>query len=523
MLEPYIDDSKPKDLRLKIKNPDSSAAGYNVVAPDGSHHLTSKQNMTDDGVRLGNPAQPFTVGVEALHGVRESVTYPAPPPPPALTVTQNLTDGQELSEPLTWSASPSGSVSRVEFFIDGVLKWTENYAPYIFNGDGQLLDPSKLTDGTHAMKVVATGGLGTASVEAEITVDAPPPPPPPPTGQIAGRVGTFPDMSGGWLDKSATTASDHDEWNDLLDRVLEYGYGNVPSWHPGAHRYIDTYANYRAGGPGTPPSHLPETVLKTADGKYVYIDWRESDGSYRQYAADPANQAWRDDFLNRCKDALARGCKGIFWDDFNLTFRFNDGAGNQVVPIDPRTGQLITVDNWCKYMVEMAEYVTGKLPPVEHSFNTIWFAAGGLHDGMDKWMQRLCRIPGTIISYERGFNDANIHGNLDLADGWSFGSYMRHMDNVHAAGAKVWTHSYASTEAQALFNLAATLLISNGTDFQGGRFGMVPTAWWQPHSTNLGAAKGPRYAIGTNKLRRDFDKGFVEVDFAARTGRIVLT
>jgi hypothetical protein len=91
---------------------------------------------------------------------------------PPLQVTHAFADGATLSGVVTWSASPSGAtVDRVDFLVDGVVKWTEHYAPYVFNGDGGRLDTTTLRDGAHTLSVEAYGsGGGVATVSSRVTV-----------------------------------------------------------------------------------------------------------------------------------------------------------------------------------------------------------------------------------------------------------------------------------------------------------------------------------------------------------------
>lgn len=100
-----------------------------------------------------------------------------PTPPPAFTVIQSVQTGQIITAPITWTATPSQAVAKVEFFIDGVLKWTENTAPYVFNGDGQKFDPATVPNGPHILSVKATNASGMATASANVTIQGVIPPP----------------------------------------------------------------------------------------------------------------------------------------------------------------------------------------------------------------------------------------------------------------------------------------------------------------------------------------------------------
>ena len=53
--------------------------------------------------------------------------------------------------------------AQVQFYVDGTLGWTESDAPYVFNGDGNKLDTTKLANGSHVLRVLATAGDGTTA------------------------------------------------------------------------------------------------------------------------------------------------------------------------------------------------------------------------------------------------------------------------------------------------------------------------------------------------------------------------
>lgn len=84
-------------------------------------------------------------------------------------VTSSIADGSTLSGSLSWEAKTSRSASEVAFYIDGTLRWTEYYAPYLFNGDVNKLDTGTLPNGMHVLKVAAVASDG-AKAEASATV-----------------------------------------------------------------------------------------------------------------------------------------------------------------------------------------------------------------------------------------------------------------------------------------------------------------------------------------------------------------
>lgn len=122
----------------------------------------------------------FRVVVQAADGSTLTATANAvvansastPPPASALTVSQSVSSGQTLSGVVSWTASPAGqTVSKVEFWIDGSVRWVENLLPYVYGGDGKSLDTFTMSNGSHTLEVRAFGSDGsTAKASALVSV-----------------------------------------------------------------------------------------------------------------------------------------------------------------------------------------------------------------------------------------------------------------------------------------------------------------------------------------------------------------
>jgi hypothetical protein len=89
-----------------------------------------------------------------------------------------IADGAVLSQAVTWEAKPAMSdsdpISKVEFSIDGKVRWTEENEPYVFDDDGQVLAPWLLGNGTHVLSVHAvalSGAEGTATAHVTVRAD----------------------------------------------------------------------------------------------------------------------------------------------------------------------------------------------------------------------------------------------------------------------------------------------------------------------------------------------------------------
>jgi len=103
---------------------------------------------------------------------------------PTFTVSQSIQQGRTISGSVYWTVniSDSTSISKVDFFIDGVWKWRENWKPYFFNGDNKQLDTMTLTNGLHSFQVQVrpkSGSLVFQNVMASVNNSGGSPPPPP--------------------------------------------------------------------------------------------------------------------------------------------------------------------------------------------------------------------------------------------------------------------------------------------------------------------------------------------------------
>jgi hypothetical protein len=128
-----------------------------VVKSDGSSPFSSTLDTT--GLANGTHTLEVRSG-DARSRVTVTVSNTA------LSVTQNVSEGQVVSGSFTWTATPSGPVSSVTFLIDGHGAGRFTSSPYSGN-----LDTRRLANGTHTFAVRATKPDGTSvTVSASVTV-----------------------------------------------------------------------------------------------------------------------------------------------------------------------------------------------------------------------------------------------------------------------------------------------------------------------------------------------------------------
>lgn len=485
---------------------------------DGASFVTCTSPVTYGGLAIGGHSVVVSAtrnNLTATASASWQIVAAAQPPAASFSVASSITNGSTLAGALVWDARPSRPVSKVDFYIDGTLRWTEFAEPYMFNGDPDgRLDSTTLADGSHVLKLAAAGTDGTKSeVSATVRVangapaPPPPPPPPPPAPASTGTAGdvSFLEMTGSSTDPYTNSpAADQQQWmRDHWQRTIAYSpyWDSRLSWYSSAWVYLNAYAIYN---PSTLVTQHPDWILKDASANKLYIPWGCSGGTCPQYAGDVGNPAFRQYFIDQAKAKIARGYKGIFIDDVDMDMNVGNGSGQRVAPIDPRTGQPMTDDAWKAYFAEFMEQVRSALPGVEITHNAVWFAGGGQHDASNPYIAREVRA-ANYVNIERGFNDSGLTGGTG---GWSVYALMRYADNMHSYGAHVILQSAAQDLTAAEYNLSGYLLVSDGADLVSTPVGSLPGQWWPGYDTNLGDATSGRY-LWNGVWRRDFTGGFV--------------
>jgi hypothetical protein len=274
------------------------------------------------------------------------------------------------------------------------------------------------------------------------------------------------------------------------------------SWFPEAWTYRDLYAVYQDSDLSR---QHPEWILRDAGGRKLYIPFDCNGGSCTQYAGDIGDPAFRAHWIAEARDQAAH-YRGIFVDDVNLEPRVSDGSGEQVMPLDERTGRTMTESDWGRYMADFTEEIARALPDKEIVHNALWFAGH-----QNPAVQRELRS-ATHIEIERGVNDPGLTGG-----GGQFGyeTLLAHIDWLHAHGKGVILDSYADSRNKVEYELASYFLISAGRDGVGTGWRSAPGDWWAGYDVKLGAPRGDRYEW-QGLLRRDFEHGFVLVNQPGR-------
>lgn len=377
-------------------------------------------------------------------------------------------------------------------------------------------------DGTDLVRTALSGPEAEA-LRAQLTPappEPPPEPPPPPSepgttpvAVKAGQVAFARAMESSFDAYTSDPTAEQKAWmvaHYHRARVYSPFFDSRLAWFPNGWVYQDLYAIYRNSA--TVTEH-PDWILKDSAGNKLYIPFGCSGGTCPQYAADFGHPEFRTWWIDNAKGRLAKGYAGLFVDDVNMDFRVSDGTGTHVAPIDPRTGQAMTIDVWRRYMVEFLEQIRAATTrEIVHNCPW-WFGAEQLSDPL---IQRQLAA-ADYQEFERGVNDSGIRGG---GGRFGFETLLAKIDYLHSKGRGVVFDAKATTNAGREYGLAAYLLVNDGGDLLGNDQGGKPDDWWAGYDVNLGDAKGPRYTW-EGLLRRDFAGGVALLNQPGATTKTV--
>ena len=268
--------------------------------------------------------------------------------------------------------------------------------------------------------------------------------------------------------------------------------------------YKDSYAIKVDSQSDTRFREHPDWVLRDANGDPTYIPFGCSNGC-PQYAADLGNPEFVADWIAGVQDFVDRGYTGLYIDDVNLLWRVGDVNGDSVIPIDPRTGQPMTLNAWRTNMVNFVETVRDTFPDIEIWHNVIWYADSPTFDNAQ--IRRQIEA-ADVIHLERGMNDP---GLKDGTTKYGMQTFMSFIDRVHGLGGNVaLLDTHADTLKEQWFNLAGYFLINDGDDLVSTEsWDLVsPDNFFAGFDIDIGHALGDRKIVdGT--IQREFTDGLV--------------
>jgi hypothetical protein len=232
---------------------------------------------------------------------------------------------------------------------------------------------------------------------------------------------------------------------------------------------------------------------------------------------NPANQGWRTTLLDGVNTALAQsGYDGVFLDVLGRGALLYSVTGHCV---DPRTGSAYTTADWERDTSELARSIK------ERSARPV------VANGASRGAIYFSPPPSSVIAqYTDGGLAEGFTRNGAFFEGYYTESQLLKDVAMVADGpvmhvlTKEWrpvTQEVKDREMRYAF--ATFLLGTDGNDVFGWTGSQGTLTQFDPlWDTDLGAPRGPYYAVGSGSYRRDFVRGHVLVDTVSHTGSIVV-
>lgn len=496
----------------------ASGSWLKITPASGTNAGTVTASVNTAGLVAGSYTGSITVAAAATGSpkavaVTLSVSAPVQPvlsiSPASLTYTGQAGGSSPAAQSVSISNTGNGALNWIATKTQGwlTLSAASGTAPSTLSLSASLtgMAAGSYTNTVTISSSGATGSPKTLSVT--FNVQSPPP------ANGAGTVILTKRTQSGFDTYTNSTNPAIWQWmRDHYDRMCVFApyFNSKTSQYPNGWIYQDSYAIYN--GDALVNQH-PEWILKDASGNRLYIPYGCGGGACPQYAADFSNPAFRQYWVDTARLRLSGGIyKGLWIDDVNLDWRVGDGNGNSVNPIDPHTGQAMTLDNYRLYFAQFMEKVRADLPTTEILHNSIWYAGGDSGRDANPYIKRQLQA-ADVINIEFGVNDGGLSGGTGE---WSLSAVLSFIDRLNAMGKKAVIEGIAGGDANntvALeYAIANYFLVSNGANAAGDYANVTtPDQFWAGFNVNLGTPAGARYNWNS-LMRRDFSGGMVLVN-----------
>jgi hypothetical protein len=320
---------------------DSTGAGCSPLTPGGgSAYLLG---LLDVGATMRVSVTATNSGGSSSSTSNASGVIAPPPAPSPVVSIAAPTSGATVAGSVPFTASVSNATaSRVDFTIDGGGLFSEYQAPYVYNGDGNTLDTTKLANGSHSLAARAYFADG-SSIASSIQVN------------VQNTVQTSPTTTSNGIGvmrfgSSFTQGSNYNRYNSVF-----VGYGDVDAAAALTARSLvykggvdvtdspNTDPGQNIAGVGYKQALANGWLLKDSAGNLI----RSPAGSWFGDVGDANYQkAW---VSNVSTWLLAHSADGVFIDNVLCAF---GGLSNGVLP-----AKYLTDSAWANAQTAFVAYV----------------------------------------------------------------------------------------------------------------------------------------------------------------------
>jgi len=307
-----------------------------------------------------------------------------------------------------------------------------------------------------------------------------------------------------WMDNANYKA-----WNAAHYTRAEVHRTHADQYLPWFNGGLVYFKSHAANGFAIPN---PAWILKSANGTEARIKWSGGGCNYCQAALDIGNPDLRAYLITQAKAAVAgpngKAFKGLWVDDVNMSLGLGSPTGQDLTPIDPRTGQPMTDDNWQRYMAEWMEALRAALPATVEIYHNAKYYYDGW--GNPAYTTRQVKA-ATGIHLEGAFTDPNLGVDAWEQSPFSVAALGRYIKKIHDLGKTAIMDSGAGNDTMRDYGLAAFHLFSGSNDMLSSYTGQAPTDWWPGYDVDMGAPTTaiPAAPSSSGLWRRDFANGIV--------------
>ena len=313
----------------------------------------------------------------------------------------------------------------------------------------------------------------------------PAPPRMPPTGEPAGSTSCRAPNRTSTTSPRTRRAAQRQWMRDHYARMRTWApyFDSRLDWYPNAWAYRDAYAIYR--GSDLARAH-PEWILKDAGGSKLYIPWGCTGGTCPQYAADIGNPAFRAAWIAEARATLARGYKGLYVDDVNMSCGSATAPGRSR-PDRPAHRQRDDRGRLAALHGRLHGGGPRRVPGREIVHNAIWYA------GDDNADVRASCAPPT----SSGSSAASTTPGSPTAPAAGRAARSPPSSTARTPTATGAARHQRRPPTERLYGLAGYLLVTNGRDLLGNGDGGTPDDWWAGYDVELGDAAGQALPLRT--------------------------
>lgn len=268
--------------------------------------------------------------------------------------------------------------------------------------------------------------------------------------------------------------------------------------YPYAWFYKDLYAIYV----DQDITNIPENwFLQDEHGEKLYINWW-CEVTCPQYAANIFDDTFRAHWVSEAKKSMQQWYRGIWIDDVNMDWRISNQFGENRLPVNRQTEEVISLEQWREAMVVFLQEIRQAFLDDEIVHNALWTAQPWKNNWIEKQIKH-----SDFINIEHGILDA---GLTWYEWTYSLSNFFTFIDSVHQLWKSVLLWGEPTTDTQREYYVTWWYLTQDKKDSLIVQDPTL-TPWntpWKWYGIDMGKPIGNRY-IWNNVWRRDFENGSV--------------